>query len=50
MSIEHCDAHGPYDTDYHVEGCPRCESLEQADLEADRQYDEGKLRERDESH
>ncbi len=24
MSIEYCDVHGHYDTDYHVEGCPRC--------------------------
>lgn len=28
MSIEHCDIHGCYDTDFHVEGCPRCEPLE----------------------
>lgn len=43
MSIEYCDHHGHYDTDFHVEGCPRCEQVEEADLEADRQLDEGKL-------
>lgn len=24
MSIERCENHGRYDTDDHLEGCPRC--------------------------
>ncbi len=29
MSIERCDKHGHYDTDFHVEGCPTCVPAEQ---------------------
>ena len=46
MSIEYCDKHGHYDTDF-TEVCKGCERDELAALEADRQHDEGKLRDAD---
>ena len=48
MSIQYCDQHDRrFDTDYEVE-CHLCEWAAEADLEADRQYDEHKLRELEE--
>lgn len=26
MSVDRCERHGQYDTDYYVDGCPRCET------------------------
>ena len=50
MSIQYCDHHGHFDTDFHVEGCPRCQALGDADTEADRKLDERKLDEFDSRH
>ena len=41
--IDYCDHHGCYDTDWHPEGCPRCEREEDAAIEADRQLDQWRL-------
>ena len=38
--IQYCDIHGHYDTDFHVEGCPRCAFEEEAAIEADRRFEE----------
>ena len=43
MSIDYCDHHGHYDTDWHPDGCPRCEREEEAAMEADRQVDQRRL-------
>ena len=44
MSIDYCDHHGHFDTDWHPEGCPRCECEWDAAMEADRQVDDGLLK------
>jgi hypothetical protein len=34
MSMDRCDIHGSYDTDFHMEGCPKClDASNRADLE-----------------
>lgn len=40
MSMDRCDVHGAYDTDFHFEGCPKCAEAEMQDANREMGLDE----------